>query len=61
MPNRPRHVVLCDFGEFWVYDGEFWVCNCENWLDESVDVVMLEDPPWAPDGQLIPRSERSVP
>jgi len=54
-------VVLCDFGEFWVYDGEFWVCNCENWLDESVDVVMLEDPPWAPDGQLIPRSERSVP
>jgi len=44
VPNRPRHVVLCDFGEFWVYDGEFWVCNCENWLDESVDVVMLEDP-----------------
>ena len=40
MPNRPRHVVLCDF-------GEFWVCDRENWLDESVDVVMLEDPPWA--------------
>jgi len=30
-------VVLCDIGEFWVHD-------CENWLDESVDVVMLEDP-----------------
>lgn len=40
MPNRPRHVVLCDIGEFWVHD-------CENWLDESVDVVMLEDPPGA--------------
>ena len=47
MPNRPRHVVLCDIDEFWVHDCEFWVYDRENWLDESVDVVMLEYPPGA--------------
>jgi len=40
VPNRPRRVVRCDFGEFWVHD-------CENRLDESVDVVRLEEPPGA--------------
>lgn len=38
VPNRPRYVVLCNFGEFWIYDFD-------KQLDEPVDVVALTDLP----------------
>lgn len=38
VPNRPRYVVLCNFGEFWVYDFD-------KQLDEPVDVVKLSELP----------------
>jgi hypothetical protein len=24
VPDRPRYVVLCNFNEFWIYDGPSW-------------------------------------
>ena len=36
VPNRPRHVVLCNFKEFWIYDFD-------RQLDEPVDIVKLDD------------------
>lgn len=38
VPNRPRHVVLCNFKEFWIYDFD-------RQLDEPVDIVKLEELP----------------
>jgi SAM-dependent methyltransferase len=38
VPNRPRYVVLCNFREFWIYDFDLQ-------LDESVDVVALDELP----------------
>lgn len=43
VPNRPRHVVLCNFDEFWVYDFE-------TDLDTPKDKLSLLDLParWGP-------------
>ena len=38
VPNRPRYVVLCNFGEFWIYDFD-------KQLDQPVDVIKLDDLP----------------
>ena len=37
VPGRPRHVVLCNFDEFWIYDFE-------NQLDAPVDRFALRRP-----------------
>ena len=39
VPDRPRHVVLCNFDEFWVYDFN-------TQLDSPVDSVTLEELPY---------------
>jgi hypothetical protein len=36
VPNRPRYVILCNFDEFWIFDFDLQ-------LDESVDIVALQD------------------
>lgn len=38
VPNRPRHVVLSNFHEFWIYDFD-------KQLDEPVDTLGLDDLP----------------
>jgi hypothetical protein len=38
VPNRPRHVVLCNFNEFWIYDFD-------RQLNEPVDTLTLGDLP----------------
>lgn len=38
VPNRPRHVVLCNFREFWIYDFD-------KQLNEPVDTLALGDLP----------------
>ncbi|MCY3728731.1 MAG: N-6 DNA methylase [Nitrospira sp.] len=39
VPDRPRHVVLCNFDEFWIYDFN-------TQLDSPVDSVTLEELPY---------------
>ncbi|MBW4533426.1 MAG: hypothetical protein KME09_05765 [Pleurocapsa minor HA4230-MV1] len=36
--HRPKHVVLCNFDEFWIYDFD-------NQLDDPVDIVSLTELP----------------
>jgi type II restriction/modification system DNA methylase subunit YeeA len=38
VPERPKHVILCNFDEFWIY-------NFDNQLDDPVDTVNLTDLP----------------
>lgn len=38
VPNRPRYVVLCNFGEFWIYDFD-------RQLNDPVDVVTIAELP----------------
>lgn len=38
VPDRPRHVVLCNFREFWIYDFD-------RQLDSPVDTVSLDELP----------------
>ncbi len=38
VPQRPKHVILCNFDEFWIYDFD-------NQLDDPVDIVSLTELP----------------
>ena len=55
VPGRPRYVVLCNFGEFWVYDFE-------TQMDLPVDKVQLTELPerWGPLAFLFPTAEKPV-
>lgn len=55
VPDRPRHVILCNFDEFWIYDFE-------NQIDEPVDRILLVDlfEKWESIGFLLPQEVRPV-
>jgi hypothetical protein len=55
VPDRPRHVVLCNFDEFWIYDFD-------QQLDEPMDKVLIDDLPqrWEALGFLLPEKIEPV-
>jgi hypothetical protein len=38
VPDRPKHAILCNFDEFWIY-------NFDRQLDDPVDIVSLTELP----------------